>query len=67
MGFMPIFALYSGEPNPNACLDGTQDLQARGYETDPLWIWYDQVGLACLTTIFLSLTYINLRTVKKLK
>ena len=39
----------------------------RGYETHAVWLWYDQIGLAGLTIIFLSLTYFNLRTVKKLK
>lgn len=58
---------YGGPCIVPDCVNGTDDLIHRGYETAPEWLWYDQVGLAGLTLIFLALTYINLRTVKKLK
>lgn len=49
------------------CVNGTDDLLLRGYEVSSSWLWYDQVGLLGLITVFLALTYFNLRTVKKLK
>ena len=61
---MMIPSFYSELPD---CVNGTMDLVQRGYETDAHWLWYDQIGLAGLTIIFLVIAYINLRTIKKLK
>ena len=49
------------------CMNGTEDLSARGFEVTTTWLWYDQMALFIISIIFLSLTYFNLRTVKKLK
>ena len=49
------------------CVNGTEDLSDRGFDVTTAWLWYDQIGLAVITIIFLFLTYFNLRTIKKLK
>ena len=61
--------LFSGQFNvlDPVCINGTENLIERGFEVDHVWIWYDQIGLFCLTLFFLGLTYFNLRMVKKTK
>ena len=43
------------------CTSGTVALEQLGYNTDHNWIWYDQIGLAGLTLIFLIITYQSAR------
>lgn len=50
-----------------SCLNGTQALIDRGFETSTAWLWYDQLALLTITLIFLVFCYINLRTAKKHK
>ena len=44
---------------------GTEILTSQGYKTE--WLWYDQIGLGGLALLFLTLTYITLRLIKKEK
>ena len=41
------------------CTSGTLALDNLGYSTDQRWLWYDQVGLAGLSLIFLVINYIS--------
>ena len=49
------------------CVNGTDELLSRGFEVTTAWLWYDVIGLVLLNGVFLSLAYINLRTIKKFK
>ena len=44
---------------------GSEILTSQGYKTE--WLWYDQIGLGGLALLFLTLTYITLRLIKKEK
>lgn len=50
-----------------SCLNGTQALIDRGFETSTAWLWYDQLALLAVTLVFLVFCYINLRIAKKHK
>ena len=49
------------------CLNGTQALIDRGFETSMAWLWYDQLALLAITLMFLVFCYSNLRAGKKHK
>uniref|UniRef100_A0A1X7TD60 ABC-2 type transporter transmembrane domain-containing protein n=1 Tax=Amphimedon queenslandica TaxID=400682 RepID=A0A1X7TD60_AMPQE len=44
---------------------GSELLSFQGYKTS--WLWYDMIGLGGLALLFLTLTYITLRLIKKEK
>ncbi|XP_011408115.2 PREDICTED: ABC transporter G family member ARB_01379-like [Amphimedon queenslandica] len=44
---------------------GSELLSFQGYKTS--WLWYDMIGLGGLAVLFLTLTYITLRLIKKEK
>ena len=44
-------------------MPGRTYLDKLGYNVD--WLWYDEIGLAGLSLIYLTLTYITLRLIKK--
>ena len=46
-------------------VDGSDILDSQGFSTD--WLWYNQIGLAGMCVIFLTLAYITLRAIKKEK
>ena len=46
-------------------VNGTEILESQGFRVD--WLWYDQIGLAGLCLLFLTLGYITLRAIKKQK
>lgn len=49
------------------CINGTNALEGLGYETEAIWIWYDQIALAGLTLFFLTICIVNLQLIKKHK
>ncbi len=57
-----LFAYRHGE---YVIVNGTEMLESQGFRVD--WLWYDQIGLAGLCLLFLTLGYITLRAIKKEK
>ncbi len=51
--------------NMSVVIEGKELLELQGFNVD--WLWYDQIGLAGLCLLFLTLGYITLRLVKKEK
>ncbi len=46
-------------------VNGSSILDSQGFKVE--WLWYDQIGLAGLCVLFLTLGYITLRAIKKEK
>lgn len=46
-------------------VNGTQALIERGFETSTAWLWYNQICLAAICLLLLTITYVNLRLFNK--
>ena len=62
-----VVSLFLPYSDAEDCLNGTLFIQQRGFETDAMWLWYDQIALAAITLACLTLTYVGLRCIKKQK
>jgi ATP-binding cassette subfamily G (WHITE) protein 2 len=49
------------------CISGTEALSGLGYETEGVWVWYDQIALAGISLFFLTLCCVILQLIKKHK
>ena len=58
-------SLFLSSNGSSILVPGSEILTSQGYKTE--WLWYDQIGLGGLALLFLTLTYITLRLIKKEK
>ena len=61
----PIFPSLHSSNGSTVLVPGSEILSYQGYKTS--WLWYDMIGLGGLAILFLTLTYITLRLIKKEK
>ena len=61
----PIFPSLHSSNGSTVLVPGSEILSYQGYKTS--WLWYDMIGLGGLSILFLTLTYITLRLIKKEK
>ena len=61
----PIFPSLHSSNGSTVLVPGSEILSYQGYKTS--WLWYGMIGLGGLAILFLTLTYITLRLIKKEK